>query len=106
MVIDNSDESSNGSLPASSSKPNQCEHVKHHNWGQVVINLVTEPRPSFLGTDASDPSQQSTLIDLDWAHKESQHEKEEWWAREWEQMKDERDEAVQCAEENSKVENE
>ena len=104
MVIEDSDkESSNGSPSSSSNKSNQHEILAHHSQSRVVINLASNPKPSFLGTDASNLSRQSTLADLRWASKETQQEKEQQWAKEREQMKDKRDEAVRCAEAKAKV---
>lgn len=104
MVIEDSDkESSNGSPSSSSNESNQHEILAHHSQSRVVIDLASNPKPSFLGTDASNPSRQSTLADLGWASKETQQEKEQRWAKEREQMKDERDEAVRCADAKAKV---
>ena len=78
MVIKDSDkESSNGSPSSSSNESNQHKILTHHSQSQVVIDLASNPKPSFLGMDASNPSRQSTLADLGWASKETQQEKEQ-----------------------------
>ena len=86
MVIDDSD----------SENFDKDSQNKFQRLGCVIINFTLEPRPSFLGTDASNPMHQLTLTNFDWAHKEMQQEKEWQWAGQYSQMGEEKDKAVRC----------
>ena len=69
------------------------DSINQQSW--VAITPTLHPKVSILGTDAASAIHQSTLADLNWAEKETQSEKEEWWEQDCAKLKQERDAEVE-----------